>query len=258
MKFKEKVKILNSLGQNIVAVIHRPKKSMGRLAILCPGYLDTKDYDHLVELAATLSKDGYTVVRFDPTGTWESEGEISDHTISQYLKDIRSVLEYMLQEDEYGSILLGGHSRGGMVSILYAARDSRISIVMGIMPSSSLSIEKKSLDDWKKTGVRISKRDVPGSTEMREFRVPFSHAVDGRQFDALKDVKKITVPVILIAGELDTIILPDSVQHIFDEAKDPRKFILLNGIGHDYRHNPAEIKIVNDKIVKSLKSFPNY
>src|SRR3989344_857048 len=84
----EKVKIKNSKGQNISAVIHRPDIKTKKLAILCPGFLDTKNYDHLILLSEELLKKGFTVVRFDPTGTWESEGDISEYLTSQYLNDV--------------------------------------------------------------------------------------------------------------------------------------------------------------------------
>ena len=120
-----KTKINSSKGE-ISATIHYPESKTNRLAVLCPGYLDSKDYTHLVRLAEALCKEGYTTVRFDPTGTWESEGYISDYTTTQYLEDIKSVIDYMIKESEYNYVLLGGHSRGGQVSILYAARDSRV------------------------------------------------------------------------------------------------------------------------------------
>ena len=108
---EEKVKIPNSIGKNISSVISRSEKETGKLAILCPGFLDTKDYAGLVGLAKKLcAQGGYTVVRFDPSGTWESEGDISDYSMTQYLKDVKSVKEYMLKNGSYDYILLAGHS----------------------------------------------------------------------------------------------------------------------------------------------------
>ncbi|MBU0998756.1 alpha/beta hydrolase, partial [Patescibacteria group bacterium] len=168
---EEKVKIKNSKGQNISAVINRPNIKTNKLAILCPGYLDSKNYDHLVLLAEELLKKDFTVVRFDSTGIWESEGDISEYLTSQYLKDIKSVLGYMLGRENYTYVLLGGHSRGGMVSILYAAQDSRISCVLGIMPSSGGYVGKIR-EEWEKSGFSISKRDISGKDERIEFKVP--------------------------------------------------------------------------------------
>lgn len=248
----EQVKIQNSEGKNIAATIHRPEKQTDWLAILLPGYLDSKDYDHLVRLAEELIGRGYTVVRFDPTGTWGSEGSISEYLTSQYIKDVKSVLEYMLAHGNYTHVLLGGHSRGGMVSILYAARDPRISTVVGIMPSSGRSLMGRRREEWERDGFSVSHRDVPGSTEKKEFRVPYAHTMDRDQFDVVQDVKKIHVPIIFIAGELDTLVLPEDVKEIFDQANEPKQFASIKGIGHDYRHNLSEIQIVDDKILEML------
>ena len=256
---RTKIRKENSLNKvkinKISSVIHYPDKPSEKLAILLPGYLDSKDYPHLIALAEDLKNDGYTAVRFDPTGTWESGGDISDYTITQYLKDIKNVLEYMLQQKDYRRILLGGHSRGGMVSILYAARDPRISNVVGIM-SSSGPIEGKMREEWQKTGIRTSYRDLPDKKDQRiKFNVPFSHAEDRDKYNVVEDVKKVKVPIILVAGELDDLVLPDDVREIFSNANEPKKFVIVKGIDHDYRLNNQDIKKVNREIIDWLNQF---
>lgn len=248
-----KVKIPSSKGK-LSVVIHYPEHETGRLAILCPGFLDSKDYKGLVGLSEVLSNEGYTVVRFDPTGTWESEGDISDYTTTQYLEDIKNVLEYVLSQASYKHVLLGGHSRGGQVSILYAARDKRISLVLGIMASSKHTMTGQRYKNWEKTGVSISSRDSPNNKDKkREFRVPFSHVMDREKYDVMEDIKKIKVPIIIIAGELDKTCLPEHVKEIFDKANQPKHFLMISGIGHDYRHNSNEVELVNKQIIKLLK-----
>ena len=248
----ERTRIPNTRGGTISAVIHRSEINTGKLAILCPGYLDTKDYAHLVDLADRLAKLGYTVVRFDPTGTWESDGAISEYLMSQYLEDIKSVLEYMLVEGGYTYVLLGGHSRGGQVSLLYAARDSRISEVLGIMPSHG-SIEGTRRTEWEVAGVKESDRDIPGSEERKHFAVPFQHVIDRDQFDALRDMKNIHVPVYLFAGELDDLVAPEEVQELFDAANEPKRYFVFKGIDHDYRLNPVQVQSVNEQIISILQ-----
>lgn len=244
-------KIPSTKGR-LAAAVHYPKNKTDKLAILCPGYLDSKDYKGLAGLAEILEERGYAVVRFDPTGTWKSEGDISDYTTLQYLEDIKNILDYMLSQSNYKQILLGGHSRGGQVSILYAARDSRISIVLGIMPSSR-PIQAQRREEWEKAGVSISQRDLPNDKgKTREFRVPFSYVLDRDQYDALADAKKIKVPIILIAGELDNLVPPGEVKEIYNNANEPKKFLVIPGIGHDYRRNDNEVKKVNEKILEQL------
>jgi len=237
---------------DIFALIYNPAETTDKLAVICPGYLDTKDYEHLTDLAKKLCGIGYSAVVFDPTGTWESGGDISDYTNSQYLDDIKTVLDFMLKQASYKKILLGGHSRGGQVSILYSARDPRISEVVAIMPSSSKTIKGKRYEDWEKQGLAVSFRDIPGSSEKKEFRVPYSHVIDRKKYDVFEDVKKVNVPIVFVAGELDSIVLPEDVKRIYDLASEPKKYVLMNGIGHDYRQNSKEIEAVNRRIIEAL------
>ena len=247
----ERITIPNSKGQNIAAVIHHPEKRSGQLAILCPGYLDTKDYKHLVGHAEALCSLGYTVVRFDPTGTWESEGDISDYTTSQYLADVKSVLEHMLYDGEYEHILLGGHSRGGQVSLLYAAKDPRISTVLAIMPASRpVTGERRRV--WEEAGVSVGTRELPDDpATSREFRVPFAHVLDRDQYDTYEEAKKIKAHTIYIVGELDVLSPPEDVQKVFDCTNEPKQFIVATGIDHEYRHRPKEIEEISRLIVKA-------
>lgn len=254
----KKIKIPTPKG-NIAAVVHYPKNKTDKLAILCPGYLDTKDYNHLKILAEDLVREGYTTVRFDPIGTWESDGDISDYTTSEYLNNVGTVLDYMLQQNNFKHILIGGHSRGGMVSILYAARDRRITEVLAIMPSR-LYMRKtdERVIEAEKTGFSTSSRDLPEDSKLkREYRVPYSHFEDNLRYNVVRldAVKSIEMPFIIAAGELDDLEPPESVREIYNNANEPKKFIVIKGIGHDYRHNPSEIRIVNSEILKTLKNY---
>lgn len=247
---------IDSEKGGIAIAVHKPKTKMDKLAILCPGYLDSKDYAHLVALANMLARRGYVAVRFDPTGTWESGGEISDYTTTQYLEDIRTVLEFMLGEDGFKNVLLGGHSRGGQLSVLYAARDNRISTVLGIMAPTGKPYSDDDEEKWKKEGVRISQRDLPGGKEgKKEFRVPFSHALDKNKYNGYEDIVKIHAPVVLIAGELDELVTPEETKELFDKANEPKKMAVIENIGHNYRFNDKEIEIVNKKISELLDTM---
>lgn len=248
------IKIPNNRGKLLAANLHEPTQPNGWLAVLCPGYLDSKDYAGLVALAQELCAHGYTVVRFDTTGMWASEGTIDEYLTSQYITDVGSVLDYMLARGEYKQVLLGGHSRGGQVSLLAAARDPRVSQVVAIFPSSRHSTARKKSQGWKEAGFRVSKRDVPNSTEVREFRVPWAHVVDRDQFDVINEVANVHVPIAMLAGGEDDTILPEEVKELYDNANEPKKYILVEGVDHDYRHDPEKIKKVNRAILKALMS----
>ena len=57
------------------------------------------------------------------------------------------------------------------------------------------------LEKWKREGVKIEKSNAkPGAVK----RLKWSHMEDRLKYDLLKDVDKLTMPVLLMAGELDT------------------------------------------------------
>jgi len=247
----ERLTIKNSAGQNIAAVFHPAQEPKG-LAILCPGYLDTKDYAHLVSLAETLTGAGYDAVRFDPTGTWESEGEITDYTPTQYLDDIKSIIDAMVARKEYPKVILCGHSMGGTISARYAATDPRVAFTAIVMSGAVY----RSTAKWQATGVRSSTRDLPfGRSGVKEFHVPYSYKEDLDRYDSLAAVAKPMIPKLFLAGQKDDTIEPDMVRAFFDAANGPKKFFVLPGLSHDYRRDPRGIAAVNEKILEAVKNL---
>ncbi len=233
----------------IASVVHYPEVSNKTLVILCPGLLDSKDYDHQIALADMLSDRGYTVARFDPTGTWESDGTIADYCSTQYLKDIETVKEFMFSQYDFNHFVIGGHSRGGRLSLVYAATDPEVTAVIAVVASSHSNYPETPSDvDWKKTGTRSDKRNLPGSTEEIEMNLPWSFREDAKKYNALESIKDVNVPVLLISGELDKLVAPADVEGLYNNANEPKKFVNILGIGHEYRYSKEEIDLVNKVI----------
>jgi len=253
MKTK-KLKIPSEVGR-LASSIDYPKNKTKKLAILCPGFLDSKDYKGLVNLSKELCKRDYTVIRFNPIGVWDSDGNISQYNITQYLKDIKNILNFMLNQKKYENILIGGHSRGGQMAILYAATDSRISSVLAIMPSVG-SIDGPRRIQWKKEGFCHSERDLPDNPNKKiSYQVPFTHVLDRDQYNAYEEVEKIKVPIVLLTGELDKIVSSSSVKKIYNNANEPKSFFCIPEIGHDYRFSNKEVETVNKILLKQMDSL---
>lgn len=249
----QETNIPSAIGSIAVAIHHADGDT---LAILCPGYLDSKDYLHLVVLANDLQKRGVTAVRFDPTGTWASSGVIAEYTNTQYLSDIHDVLEYTMRGRQYKNILVGGHSRGGQMAILFASTEPRVTHVLGIMPSTGKRLSAEKRYDWETAGVSISTRDVPNSPgEMITFAVPFSHVIDRERYDVFDTASRSTRSVAYIAGSEDILIPPEEVRALYSASNEPKLFEVLDGIGHDYRKHAPQIAMVNECSVRMLTTL---
>lgn len=239
---------------NISVAIEKPTDGQNKLAILCPGYLDNKDYDHLVLLARDLAKEGFLAVRFDPTGTWNSAGKIADYKMTRYLRDIDELINYFEEKNKkaFDQITITGHSFGGQVAIYYGLMHENIAVAIGIMPSFGDFENSQITSKWRKTGFRNSKRELQGeSKKFKSFCVPFSFLKDRLKF-LEPAVQNPGCKKLFLAGELDDVATPESIKKYFIKIPDPKKMIVLPKIGHDYRRSVEEIKIVNKYIIDNL------
>lgn len=248
---KIKIKTENAV---MAAVIHYPRKISEKLAILLPGYLDSKDYPHLVALAEDFQKVGYTAVRFDYRGTWESSGRLSDHTVFRQLQDVREVFDFMLKRHDYTWIVLGGHSRGGLIAMLYASQNPKISAVFGLMPPYALvrTVNQHKIKQWKQNGFHISLRDIPGKTGQKEFKMPYATMAEAERYSALEAVGRLQVPLLLVAGERDKVVCASDVKKIYKNARHFKKLVIIKNVDHDYRLKWGDIKIINKEVLKWL------
>ncbi len=242
------VTILNNKGQKLSADVGEVAGSK-KLAVLLPGFLDSKDYGGIAGLAKDLQAAGFTTIRFDATGTWASEGKPEEYSLTQRLADVDSVIAYAKKELGVEKVLLAGHSMGGRVGFLYAARHPEIIGVVGVMSSATAGTAL----NWPENKPYISKRDVPGKAgEFVTLEAPYSFAVDSLKYDVPAELAKVKVPVLFIAGAEDHLVPAAKIEIGFKAASGPKKFVVVPGIGHDYRKNPEEVKLVNKEVLQFL------
>lgn len=100
------------LGQFRVSIYEKGNPIAGKIALVLPGRLESKDYAHVHSHVDTLAGLGFHAVTFDPPGSWESSGDINDYTVTNYLTVVNKLVAY------YGDrpTLLLGHSLGGSVA----------------------------------------------------------------------------------------------------------------------------------------------
>lgn len=230
--------------------------SQEKLAVLMPGFLDTKDYLDLQSLSEMFVENDFAVVCFDPVGTWGSGGDITDYSVTEYLKNVRSVIDYMEQKkgSRFEKIVIGGKSLGGLVSTLYAAQDIRISSIVSIVAPINPGLLKS--EKWKQEGVRHSTRDIPDiPDENREFNVPWAFYEDVEQYDVLNSIKTLQVPILFIGGELDKSVTPEIIETAYSNATDPKRMTIVPEATHTYRANDKHVKLVNEAVKKFVNEY---
>jgi pimeloyl-ACP methyl ester carboxylesterase len=216
-----------------------------RLALILPGKLDTKNYAHMQSHVDFLAAQGFHAVTFDPPGTWESVGDISLYTTTNYLVAIDELIV------RFGNkpTLLVGHSYGGSIAMLAASRNAGVIGFVAIMSQARASQYSPSK---LVNGTAISRRDMPGSPgKTREFALPLNFYRDAEKFNILEELKTCTKPKLFIAGKYDDVIKPELVKEAYVSSAEPKEFIVIDS-DHDYRHEARLIKLVETKIGKFL------
>ncbi|MEI4770251.1 alpha/beta fold hydrolase [Psychrobacillus sp. FJAT-51614] len=130
-----KQQTVSILSNNIClsGALHLPANSDGQkipLIVLLHGFLGSKVGEHrmFVKAARYFTEKGLGVFRFDFSGCGESDGDYANVMVTKQLNEVQIVLNYLssIKEVDAENIILIGHSLGGAVASITAARDRRI------------------------------------------------------------------------------------------------------------------------------------
>jgi pimeloyl-ACP methyl ester carboxylesterase len=183
------------------------------------------------------------VVRFDTTNTLgESDGAYEHATVTNYYEDLEDVISWASNQDWYQEpFVLVGHSLGGICSILYA--EANPTQVLALAPlstvvSGALSVESATMRDpdaiaqWKKTGW---KEEVSTSRPGIIRRLRWSHMEDRLRYDILPNVKKLTMPTLLVVGSDDDSTPLEHQRILFEALPGKKELHVITGSGHTFR-----------------------
>ncbi|MGE0088651.1 MAG: alpha/beta hydrolase family protein [Bacteroidales bacterium] len=83
-------------------------------------------------IADFLTRNGIAVLRFDDRGTAKSEGDLKNATSMNFADDVEFALEYLKSRKEINSKQIGliGHSEGGIIAPIVAARSKDVSFII--------------------------------------------------------------------------------------------------------------------------------
>lgn len=225
----------------------------GMVAIILPGFLDSKDYAHVQAHADYLAGLGCHALVLDMPGMWGSTGTESDYTLSNCLQAVNEVADTLNKPT-----LLVGHSNGGRIALYIAAQNKLIVGVVAIMSPlfiTRATSKRQRIIDWKTEGTRHYTMDIPNHPDAtRDFAVPFTFVEDSEKYQVSKIVSRVTVPKLFIAGLDDKVVTRKEVRKSYERAARPKGYRVVKA-PHIYRHNPKAIGEINEAIGKFVSSL---
>lgn len=209
-----------------------------KLALVLPGRLDTKDYHHMRSHVDYLDSLGYFALSFDPPGTWESPGDISLYTMTNYLKAINELIEHFGNKPTF----VMGHSRGGSMAMLSAITNPYVSSFVAVTSQATPSEPNK---DLKSGETQAEYRDLPDKPqEKRRFDLSYSFFEDAAKYDMTEGLKTCTKPKVFFFGTRDVTVSPELEKKAYEVSAEPKELHALDS-DHDYRWHPKLIEEVN-------------
>jgi len=247
--------IPNHLGLKLAAEFHKPAgPGPYPLVILLHGFSGRKEEGHIVSLAEALAKAGIAALRFDASGSGESEGTWAEHyRASNYLADVADAYDYAVANLPVDPTHIGiwGHSMGGLVALTAACRSPRRFVAAcGSQPASGGKILSAAADEaWRKAGWTTYPSRAFG-----DIRLPYDYVLDRKNFDLPTEIAELKMPLLLISGTTDKSIPAESVRALFAAAPEPKTYLEYD-VGHDYKHHPEILAKINADTLKFFKKY---
>ena len=216
--------ILNRHDERIDHTFH-PGTRADALVILGHGVTGNKDRPLLVAVAAGLAERGWPCLRISYTGNGDSEGRFEDSCISKEIADLQAVLDAVPNDVKVAYV---GHSMGGAVGVLTAARDMRICTLVSLAGMTHTA-------DF---AHREFGTVTPGAGFMWEDEnCPLSETyIEDMKFvgSTLSAAEAVTQPWLLIHGDADDLVPIQDGRDAFDAATCEKRWLEITGAGHSF------------------------
>lgn len=218
-------------------------KSVMKLALLLPGYVESPDYHHLVVIDEGLTALGYTTLRVDACNLWKT-GDGQSYSTTGYINQVKDIVTLYLPQKPT-EIILVGHSLGCLVALMVGFLfDEVTKIVCLSLPASLNNSDHKWID-----GFRTSKKDLPNNPlKFRELTVPVSFTIDRKHYSVKVSLQNNQKPLTVIMGELDP-----SATEVEDMVKGltHTNFVKIDGMEHDFRQSDE----LSQRVASEIKKF---
>lgn len=212
---KEQFTLPGAEGKTIVGdYTYDDKNTIKGTIIFVHGFKGFKDWGAHNIIATWFAANGYRYLKFNLSHsgvTPENPNDVTDmeafasNTISIELFDLNAVIDYTSQNFFDLPIYLVGHSRGGGLAIVTAAKDKRVNklITWSAISDFSSLWKKEQEKEWISTG-RIHVVNARTKEEMRLNKTLLYDFQENKdEFDILKSAEKVSIPWLILHGDQD-------------------------------------------------------
>ncbi|MBC2582516.1 S9 family peptidase [Clostridium sp. DJ247] len=243
--------IKNKAGIKIRGVINKPKGS-GKIpcVVFCHGFTGNRMEHHymFVSIAKALESINVASIRFDFTGSGESDGEFIDMSISTEIEDCQAVIEFCQTLDyiDKSNINILGFSMGGTIAVVNSANNTDV-IKNTILISPAVDMYNLFISEVReeKLTTLIEKNYINFDGNLLSKKA----VDDAFNYNIFNYVKQITQNVLIVHGTNDKSVPPMYSKKIEEILQYKARLKFVKGADHCYTtpeyHNELIEEIVS-------------
>lgn len=214
----------------------------------------------LGQIADAIADAGFIVVRYDKRGVGQSGGRAESAGLNDYAEDARAAVKLLGDRKDIDPkrIAVIGHSEGGAVALIAAARDKRIAAVgllaaNGVPGTELILAQQQHLLNRSKLSAEEKQAKIDLQKRIHEAvltgkgwdQIPdeMRRTVDNPEFqsilsnDPAKVMPDVKQPVLIVQGELDTQVEPENADRLAALARGrknarPVELVKIPGVNH--------------------------
>jgi len=240
MKLIKNIEIQGEHGKPILTdIIFKQNKSPKPVVIFCHGYKGYKDWGAWNLVAEQFANENFFFIKMNFShngGTPQQPIDFPDLEAfgnNNYIKeidDLESVVNWISSNNQFkneielNNVSLIGHSRGGGIVLLKAAKDKRISKVItwaGVSDFASRFPTGETLELWEKNGIAYITNARTNQQMPHYFQFYTSFKENEEKLTISRAVRELNIPYLIVHGQNDETVP-------IKEAKDLEKWNVAN------------------------------
>lgn len=243
--------IQNAHQEKLDYAFHGNPDDKSGIVLIGHGVTGDKDRPWATALAEALSTADINALRFSFSGNGNSEGDFRESTINKEADDLGAVID-AVQEAGFSRIGYAGHSMGGAVGVISAAKDSRIDFLISLsgMVYTAKFTKVEFGDQIPDQGFMWDEPDYPLSSTF----VDDLTAID----TVLSLGSQIQIPWLLVHGTEDDVVPIAESREIYAQVPEPdaaanRELVEIPGSNHVFADDGLQpmIDAVTDWLKKN-------
>ncbi len=238
-----KLTIRNSRGEKLSVAVERPQNAVcGRLVFIQHGLSGHKGQVMVRRPAAAFLDNGFVVVTFDSRHSFgESDGRLEYATLSSFVEDLETVVEWAKGEDFYHEpFALSGHSLGGGSVLRFAETNpAKVGLLVPVAAMvggkyfirSRLLNERDAYRRWQQEEFQY--RENKNHPEINGW-LSFDVVRDMLRYNLVREAGSICCPTLLVTGDQDPSSTVYNNKKLLECLQCRKQLTILKECGHLY------------------------